>query len=41
MLVVSLGFDTYDLDPIGDLALTTDGYHEIGPPGRGGSGGGS
>jgi len=30
ILVVSLGFDTYRLDPIGDLALTTDGYHEAG-----------
>ena len=30
ILVVSLGFDTYHLDPIGDLALTTDGYHEMG-----------
>ena len=29
-VVVSLGFDTYHLDPIGDLALTTDGYHEMG-----------
>jgi acetoin utilization deacetylase AcuC-like enzyme len=29
-IVVSLGFDTYHLDPIGDLALTTDGYHEMG-----------
>lgn len=30
LLVVSLGFDTYRLDPICDLALTTAGYHEIG-----------
>jgi acetoin utilization deacetylase AcuC-like enzyme len=30
VVVVSLGFDTYHLDPIGDLALTTDGYHEMG-----------
>jgi acetoin utilization deacetylase AcuC-like enzyme len=30
VLVVSLGFDTYGGDPIGDLALTTDGYHEAG-----------
>ncbi len=30
VLVVSLGFDTYGLDPIGDFALTTDVYHEIG-----------
>ena len=28
--MVSLGFDTYHLDPIGDLALTTEGYHEMG-----------
>jgi acetoin utilization deacetylase AcuC-like enzyme len=27
---VSLGFDTYGLDPIGDFALTTDVYHEVG-----------
>jgi acetoin utilization deacetylase AcuC-like enzyme len=30
IVVVSLGFDTYGLDPIGDFALTTDVYHEIG-----------
>ena len=30
MLVVSLGFDTYERDPIGDLALTTDDYARIG-----------
>jgi acetoin utilization deacetylase AcuC-like enzyme len=30
IIVVSLGFDTYGLDPIGDFALTTDVYHEIG-----------
>jgi acetoin utilization deacetylase AcuC-like enzyme len=30
IVVVSLGFDTYRLDPIGDLALTTEGYHEFG-----------
>ena len=30
VLVVSLGFDTYGLDPIGDFALTTDAYHEVG-----------
>ena len=30
VIVVSLGFDTYALDPIGDFALTTDVYHEIG-----------
>ena len=29
-VVVSLGFDTYGLDPIGDFALTTGVYHEIG-----------
>ena len=29
-IVVSLGFDTYGLDPIGTFALTTDVYHEIG-----------
>lgn len=30
VVVVSLGFDTYALDPIGDFALTTDVYHEVG-----------
>jgi acetoin utilization deacetylase AcuC-like enzyme len=30
IVVVSLGFDTYERDPIGDLALTTAGYHEMG-----------
>jgi acetoin utilization deacetylase AcuC-like enzyme len=30
ILVVSLGFDTYHRDPIGDLALTTEGYAEMG-----------
>jgi acetoin utilization deacetylase AcuC-like enzyme len=30
IVVVSLGFDTYALDPIGDLALTTPVYHEVG-----------
>ena len=30
VIVVSLGFDTYEHDPIGDLALTTEGYAEIG-----------
>jgi acetoin utilization deacetylase AcuC-like enzyme len=30
IVVVSLGFDTYRHDPIGDLALTTEGYHEMG-----------
>jgi len=29
-LVVALGFDTYGQDPIGDFALTTDVYHEVG-----------
>ena len=29
-LVVSLGFDTYGLDPLGDFALTTEVYHEVG-----------
>ena len=30
VVVVSLGFDTYREDPIGDFALTTGGYHEAG-----------
>ena len=30
IVVVSLGFDTFGLDPIGDFALTTAVYHEIG-----------
>jgi acetoin utilization deacetylase AcuC-like enzyme len=30
VIVVSLGFDSYGLDPIGDFALTTDAYHEMG-----------
>ncbi|HEU0236661.1 MAG TPA: histone deacetylase family protein [Candidatus Limnocylindrales bacterium] len=30
VIVVSLGFDTYALDPIGDFALTTPVYHEVG-----------
>src|SRR6185369_7351713 len=30
IIVVSLGFDTYEHDPIGDLALTTAGYLEMG-----------
>jgi acetoin utilization deacetylase AcuC-like enzyme len=30
VVVVSLGFDTYTLDPIGDFALTTAAYHEVG-----------
>jgi acetoin utilization deacetylase AcuC-like enzyme len=29
-MVVSLGFDTYGQDPIGDFALTTDVYAEVG-----------
>ncbi|MCI0344557.1 MAG: hypothetical protein L0221_03800, partial [Chloroflexi bacterium] len=29
-IVVSLGFDTYGQDPIGDFALTTAVYHEVG-----------
>jgi acetoin utilization deacetylase AcuC-like enzyme len=29
-VVVSLGLDTYGQDPIGDFALTTDIYHEVG-----------
>ncbi len=29
-VVVSLGFDTYGQDPIGDFALTTAVYHEVG-----------
>jgi acetoin utilization deacetylase AcuC-like enzyme len=29
-LVVSLGFDTFGQDPIGDFALTTAVYHEVG-----------
>jgi acetoin utilization deacetylase AcuC-like enzyme len=37
-LVLSLGFDTFERDPISDLALTTDDYaalaHEIGSMGR-------
>ena len=28
--MVSLGFDTYGLDPLGDFALTTEVYHEVG-----------
>ncbi len=27
---MSLGFDTFALDPIGDFALSTPAYHEIG-----------
>jgi acetoin utilization deacetylase AcuC-like enzyme len=30
IMVISLGFDTYGQDPIGDFALTTDVYHEVG-----------
>jgi acetoin utilization deacetylase AcuC-like enzyme len=30
IVVVSLGFDTYGQDPIGDFALTTGVYHECG-----------
>ena len=30
VVVVSLGFDTYGRDPIGDFALTTPVYHEVG-----------
>jgi len=30
VIVVSLGFDTYGLDPIGTFALTTAAYHEMG-----------
>ena len=30
IVVVSLGFDTYRDDPLGDFALTTDAYFEIG-----------
>ena len=30
IVVVSLGFDTYGHDPIGDFALTTEVYHEVG-----------
>jgi acetoin utilization deacetylase AcuC-like enzyme len=30
VIVVSLGFDTYGLDPMGTFALTTDVYHEVG-----------
>jgi acetoin utilization deacetylase AcuC-like enzyme len=30
IVVVSLGFDTYHLDPIGTLGLTTAGYHAMG-----------
>jgi acetoin utilization deacetylase AcuC-like enzyme len=30
IVVVSLGFDTYEQDPIGDFAVTTAAYHEVG-----------
>jgi acetoin utilization deacetylase AcuC-like enzyme len=30
VMVVSLGFDTFGQDPIGDFALTTEVYHEVG-----------
>ncbi len=30
VVVVSLGFDTYEHDPIGTFALTTPVYHEVG-----------
>jgi acetoin utilization deacetylase AcuC-like enzyme len=30
IIVVSLGVDTYELDPIGDFAVTTDAYEEHG-----------
>ena len=30
VMVVSLGFDTYAQDPIGDFTLTTEVYHEVG-----------
>jgi acetoin utilization deacetylase AcuC-like enzyme len=30
VIVVSLGFDTFTLDPLGDFALTAEGYHEAG-----------
>ena len=30
IIIVSLGFDTYGLDPIGDFALTTPVYREVG-----------
>jgi acetoin utilization deacetylase AcuC-like enzyme len=30
VVVVSLGFDSYRDDPLGDFALTTGGYHEMG-----------
>ena len=30
VVVVSLGIDTFELDPLCDFALTTPGYHEMG-----------
>jgi acetoin utilization deacetylase AcuC-like enzyme len=30
VVVVSLGIDTYGMDPIGDLTLSTEAYHETG-----------
>jgi len=30
MVVVSLGIDTFGLDPLCDFALTTSAYHEAG-----------
>jgi acetoin utilization deacetylase AcuC-like enzyme len=30
VIVVSLGFDTYRDDPLGNFALTTEGYHQMG-----------
>jgi acetoin utilization deacetylase AcuC-like enzyme len=30
VLVVSLGMDTYEHDPLGDLAITSDGFHRMG-----------
>jgi acetoin utilization deacetylase AcuC-like enzyme len=30
VVVVSLGFDTYALDPLGDFAITTPTYHDVG-----------
>ena len=30
VLVVSLGMDTYEHDPLGDLAITSEGFHRMG-----------
>jgi acetoin utilization deacetylase AcuC-like enzyme len=30
VLVVSLGMDTYERDPLGDLAITSEGFHRMG-----------